>query len=150
MPHRLKGDPTRLSLAGMGASANLAIATAIAARDLNLVAPLAVLAVYQSEQPADMPLRSCFDIHRMNSLNKEAFDQFIGAVSGKPHPFSGARADFRARFLHLPPIIIINAKPAVASSVPSDDAGSRNPSSQVAVARKPVRARSARIGSELP
>jgi acetyl esterase len=47
----IKGDPKRVALAGESAGGNLAVATAVAARDAKLQAPAAVISVYPIAQP---------------------------------------------------------------------------------------------------
>ena len=42
----IKGDPKRIALAGESAGGNLAVATAVAARDAKLQMPVAILSVY--------------------------------------------------------------------------------------------------------
>ena len=61
----IKGDPMRLALAGESAGGNLAIATAIAARDAGITAPKAIVSVYpvaQTGREDDGDLHDCQEL----------------------------------------------------------------------------------------
>ncbi|RFZ91387.1 alpha/beta hydrolase [Mucilaginibacter conchicola] len=91
----IKGDPKKIALAGESAGGNLAIATAIKARDSKIMLPVAILAVYPVAQsdmntasytknaaakPLDKPMMGWFVKNYLNNM-AEAKDQRISLVS---------------------------------------------------------------------
>lgn len=107
----LKGDPRRLALAGESAGGNLAIATAVAARDAGLQAPTHILAVYPVGQTGDLNTRSYVDSATAKPLNKAMIEWFVDKLLAKPSD----KMDFRLDLVHanlkgLPPVTIINAE----------------------------------------
>jgi acetyl esterase/lipase len=106
----IHGDPTRLALAGESAGGNLAIATAIAARDHQATRPLAVLAVYPVGQTGDMETDSYVDSAEATPLNKAMIGWFVDKLLGSPADKGDVRLDLvHADLARLPPITIINA-----------------------------------------
>ncbi len=107
----LGGDPSRLALAGESAGGNLAIATAIAARDANITAPLAVLAVYPVAQTGNLTTESYDDSRNAAPLNKAMIGWFIDKLLANPENASDPRLDLvHANLAGLPPVTIINAE----------------------------------------
>lgn len=105
------GDPWRLAIAGESAGGNLAIATAIAARDLRLTAPLHVLAIYPIAQATDMATPSYVDSENAKPLNKAMMGWFADKVFSRLGDKSDPRIDLLdANLKGLPPVTIINAR----------------------------------------
>ena len=85
---RERGAPSRairrrIALAGESAGGNLAVATAIAARDANLQKPLAVLSVYPIAQP-DTTTPSYTQYAKAKPLNRAGMGWFAKHVSRTP------------------------------------------------------------------
>ncbi|GGD98019.1 hypothetical protein GCM10011529_00040 [Polymorphobacter glacialis] len=104
------GDPLRMALAGESAGGNLAVATAIVARDRGMTAPRHILAVYPiansatnlpsrqtnaRAKPLNTPMLSWFGYYYSKS-KADAQDPRINLV----------KADLRG----LPPLTIVNAQ----------------------------------------
>lgn len=104
------GDATRIALAGESAGGNLAVATAIYARDNGLAAPRHVLAIYPIAN-SDMTLPSRRDSANAKPLNAAMLGWF-------GYYYSRSRADMMdprinlvsANLRGLPPTTIINAR----------------------------------------
>lgn len=104
------GDPARVALAGESAGGNLAVATAIFARDNNLAAPRHILSVYPIAN-SSMTLPSRADSFNAKPLNTPALPWF-------GHYYSKTKADMQdprinlvaANLRDLPPVTIINAQ----------------------------------------
>ena len=107
----LKGDPKRLALAGESAGGNLAIATAMAARDQKLTAPQHVLSVYPIAQATDLSTTSYQDSANAKPLNKAMMAWFADKVFAKPEDKKDPRIDLiHANLKGLPPVTLINAR----------------------------------------
>lgn len=107
----LNGDPKRVALAGESAGGNLAVATAVAARDAGLQAPLQVIAVYPVAQTGDLNTASYVDSARAKPLNKPMIEWFVGHLLAKPADKADPRLDLvHAKLQGLPPVTIINAQ----------------------------------------
>lgn len=107
--HTLGGDPGRLALAGEGAGGNLALATAIAARDTDLTQPRHVLSVCPVAQTS-LGTKSYVEQTLAKPLNRAMmrwfFNQVVRSESDLVDPrLSLINADLRS----LPPVTIINA-----------------------------------------
>jgi len=104
------GDAARMALAGESAGGNLAVATAIYARDNGLAAPLHILSVYPIAN-SDMTLPS-----RRDSANAKPLNTAMLAWFG--HYYSTSMADqqdprinlVKANLRGLPPTTIVNAQ----------------------------------------
>ena len=107
----LQGDPKRLAIAGESAGGNLAIATAIAARDQKLPLPLHVLAVYPITQLNNLATPSYVDSATAKPLNKLMMEWFTQHTISKPADKKDARLDLlSANLKGLPPVTLINAR----------------------------------------
>ncbi len=106
----IKGDPNKIAIVGESAGGNLAVATAIAARDKGVKAPVAIVSVYpiaqidmnnkaytqyQAAKPLDKPMMMWFTKNYVNTM-ADAKDPRINLVSGN--------------LKGLPPVTIINAE----------------------------------------
>lgn len=107
----IKGDPTRMALAGESAGGNLAVSTAIAVRDAGLTAPTHVLAVYPVAQTGNLETKSYVDSKTAKPLNKPMIEWFVDKLLAKPEDKMDARLDIvNAKLVGLPPVTIINAQ----------------------------------------
>ena len=107
----LNGDPTRMALAGESAGGNLAIATAIAARDASVEKPRAILAVYPVGQTGNMETESYRDSANAKPLNKAMISWFVDKLLANPADKADPRLDLvNGNLRGLPPVIIINAE----------------------------------------
>ncbi|MDR5826754.1 alpha/beta hydrolase [Caballeronia sp. LP006] len=107
----LGGDPKRLALAGESAGGNLAVATAIAARDANAPKPLAVIAVYPVAQTGSMNTESYIENAVAKPLNKPMIAWFLDKLLRTPADKQDTRLDLvHANLAGLPPVTIINAR----------------------------------------
>ncbi len=107
----IKGDPKRLALAGESAGGNLAIATAMAARDQKLAAPLHVLSVYPIAQASNLSTPSYVDSASAKPLNKPMMEWFAKHVLSKPEDKKDPRIDLvHADLKGLPPVTLISAQ----------------------------------------
>jgi len=106
----LGGDTRRLALAGESAGGNLAIATAIAARDGNLRTPDHILAVYPIANSAkNLPSR--IDSFNARPLNTPMLDWFTHYWSRSPADAQDPRINLvAARLRGLPTVTIVNAQ----------------------------------------
>lgn len=107
----IKGDPKRFAIAGESAGGNLALATAIAARDQGLTGPLHVVAVYPITQVTNLAIPSYVDSASAKPLNKPMMEWFARHTLGKPDDKTDPRIDLVGADLKgLPPITLINAR----------------------------------------
>jgi len=107
----INGDPALLALAGESAGGNLAVATAIAARDHGATLPMAVLAVYPVGQTGDMQTQSYVDSADAKPLNKAMITWFVDKLVSSAADASDPRLDLvHANLAGLPPVTIINAE----------------------------------------
>ena len=107
----INGDPARLALAGESAGGNLALATAIAARDGGVQAPLHVLAVYPVGQTGNLDTKSYQDSATAKPLNKAMIGWFVDKLLAQPADKANPRLDLvNAKLAGLPPVTIINAQ----------------------------------------
>ena len=107
----IKGDPTRMALAGESAGGNLALATAVAVRDAGLTAPKHVLAVYPVGQTGNLDTASYKDSATAKPLNKAMIGWFVDKLLAKPENKMDTRLDIvNAKLAGLPPVTIINAQ----------------------------------------
>ena len=104
------GDPAKIVLAGESAGGNLAVATAIYARDNRLTAPLHVLAVYPIAN-SDMNLPSKQDSAGAKPLNTAMLGWFGYYYSKSMADMQDPRLDLvHANLRGLPPTTIVNAQ----------------------------------------
>ena len=104
------GDPAKIALAGESAGGNLAVATAIYARDNGLIAPLAILAVYPIAN-SDMALPSRKDSANAKPLNTAMLKWFGYYYSTGPADMQDPRINLvKANLRGLPPTTIVNAQ----------------------------------------
>ena len=107
----INGDPKRLALAGESAGGNLAVATAVAARDARLPQPRAILAVYPVAQTGNLETRSYVDSATAKPLNKAMIGWFVDKLFANPSDKSDPRVDIvHANLSGLAPTTIINAQ----------------------------------------
>ncbi|QJR36503.1 alpha/beta hydrolase [Gemmatimonas groenlandica] len=106
----IKGDPNRIAIAGESAGGNLAVATAIAARDAKMPIPKAVIAVYPIAQPENTTA-SYIEHANAKPLNRAMMGWFAGHVSRTPADLQDPRINLvKANLAGLPPVTIINAQ----------------------------------------
>ena len=105
------GDPTRLALAGESAGGNLALSTAVAARDAGLTKPMHIVAVYPVGQTGNLNTASYQDSETAKPLNKPMIGWFVDKLLSKPEDKMDTRLDVaNAKLAGLPPVTIINAQ----------------------------------------
>ena len=101
----------KFALAGESAGGNLAVATAVAARDAGLPKPAAILAVYPVGQTGDMNTPSYVDSATAKPLNKAMIGWFVDKLLARPQDKSDPRLDLvNANLANLPPTFIVNAE----------------------------------------
>lgn len=104
------GDTTKIALAGESAGGNLAVATAIYARDNRLTAPVHVLAVYPIAN-SDTTLPSRMDSANAKPLNAAMLDWFGYYYSRTKADQMDPRVNLvKANLRGLPPTTIVNAQ----------------------------------------
>ena len=107
----IKGDPKRLALAGESAGGNLAVSTAVPAREAGLQAPLHIVAVYPVAQTGNLSTASYVDSATAKPLNKAMIQWFVDKVFAKPDDAKSPRVDLvNANLKGLAPVTIINAQ----------------------------------------
>ncbi len=106
----INGDPNKIAIAGESAGGNLAVATAIAARDAKMPMPKAVIAVYPIAQP-DTMTASYVENANAKPLNRAMMGWFARHVSRTPADLQDPRINLvKANLSGLPPVTIINAQ----------------------------------------
>ncbi|RZL96839.1 MAG: alpha/beta hydrolase, partial [Sphingomonas sp.] len=104
------GDAAKVATAGESAGGNLAVATAIYARDNNLTAPVHVLAVYPiANSRMDLPSRR--DSANAKPLNTAMLGWFGSYYTNSPADMQDPRLNLvGADLKRLPPTTIVNAQ----------------------------------------
>ena len=104
------GDPKRIALAGESAGGNLALATAIAARDAGLQQPAHVLAVYPVTQTS-LNTESYIENALAQPLNRAMVKWFVDKTINSPADLKDKRLQLiDATLAGLAPVTIINAR----------------------------------------
>jgi acetyl esterase len=99
-----------MALAGESAGGNLAVATAIAARDQKLAPPVHIVSVYPIAQASDLATPSYQDSAAAKPLNKPMMEWFAKEAL-KPADKQDPRIDLvHADLKGLPPVTLINAE----------------------------------------
>jgi len=107
----LNGDPRRVALAGESAGGNLAVATAIAARNRGSHQAVGVLAIYPVAQTGNTETQSYDDSANAKPLNKAMIGWFLDKLVTSPADKADTRLDLiNADLVGLPPVTIINAE----------------------------------------
>ena len=107
---RLGADPRKIALAGESAGGNLAVATAIYARDHKLAAPVGILAVYPIAN-SDKTLPSKMENANAKPLNTAMLGWFSYYDTTSSADVQDPRLNLVAADLHgLPPTTIVNAQ----------------------------------------
>ncbi len=107
----IKADPKRVALAGESAGGNLAIATALSARDQKLPMPTHIVSVYPIAQVTNLSTASYVDSALAKPLNKPMMEWFAKNALGKPEDKQDPRIDLvNANLKGLPPVTLINAQ----------------------------------------
>jgi acetyl esterase len=105
------GDPGRIAIAGESAGGNLAVATAIAARDAGLIAPCHVVSVYPVAQTGSMNTPSYIENAIAQPLNKAMIGWFLDKLLRSQEDKDDPRLNLvEADLKGLPPVTIINAQ----------------------------------------
>ena len=106
----IKGDPKKVALAGESAGGGLAVATAIAARDMKLQQPTSVVAVYPIAG-TDTNTAAYQENANAKPLSKPAMEWFFRNYLNGPQDYKDPRVNLVAADLKgLPPVTIINAQ----------------------------------------
>jgi acetyl esterase/lipase len=104
------GDPNRLALAGESAGGNLAVATAVAARDAGLPSPQHVLAVYPVAQTS-LNTESYLENAIAKPLNRAMVKWFVDHLIRSEEDLKDTRLSLiDADLAGLPAVTIINAR----------------------------------------
>ncbi|MET0310737.1 MAG: alpha/beta hydrolase [Burkholderiaceae bacterium] len=104
------GDPRRVALAGESAGGNLAVATAIAARDAGIQPPSHVLAVYPVAQTS-LNTESYLETAIAKPLNRAMVGWFVEKLINSEEDLKDPRLSLiDARLEGLAPVTIINAR----------------------------------------
>jgi acetyl esterase len=106
----IEGNPAKVALAGESAGGGLAVATAIAARDRKLQAPLAIVSVYPIAG-TDTTTPSYVENAEAKPLNRAMMSWFFDQYLNGPQDRADPRVNLVAANLEgLPPTTIINAQ----------------------------------------
>lgn len=106
----IKGDPAKIAIAGESAGGNLAVATAIAARDAQIALPRAIISVYPIAQP-DTMTASYVENANAKPLSRPMMSWFAMHTTRTPVDMQDPRINLvKANLAGLPPVTIINAQ----------------------------------------